>query len=70
MFWVLKRIVSMRQFFWASKTYVLSEGKENIHNFTLKNLQDNGQFEQQKSYLISWGSGPVPLLDHPEGSIP
>ena len=36
MLWILKRTVSMRQFFWAPKTYVKIEGKENIYNFTLK----------------------------------
>ena len=36
MLWVLKRAVSMRQFFWAPKTYVKIDGKENIYNFTLK----------------------------------
>ena len=36
MLWVLKRILSMRQFFWAPKTYALKYGQENIYNFTLK----------------------------------
>ena len=31
-----QRTVSMRRFFWAPKTYVKTDGKENIHNFTLK----------------------------------
>ena len=35
MLWVLKRIVSMRQFFWAPKTYVKTDQKENIYIFTL-----------------------------------
>ena len=35
---VLKRTVSMRRFFWASKTYVKTDGQENIYNFTLKNF--------------------------------
>ena len=30
MLWVLKRTVSMRQFFWAPKTYVQTDGLENI----------------------------------------
>ena len=38
MLWVLKRIVSMRRFFWAPKTYALNHGLENIYNFTLKNF--------------------------------
>ena len=37
MLWVLKRTVSMRRFFWAPKTYVKTEGQENIFTFTLKN---------------------------------
>ena len=36
MLWVLKRTVSMRQFFYAPKTYAKNYGLENIHNFTLK----------------------------------
>ena len=36
MLWVLKRTVSLRRFFWAPKTYVNTDGKENIYNFTLK----------------------------------
>ena len=36
MLWVLKRTVSMSQFFWAHKIYVKIDGKENINNFTLK----------------------------------
>ena len=39
MLWVLKRTVSMRRFFWAPKTYVQSDGFENIYNFTLKNFE-------------------------------
>ena len=35
MLWVLKRTVSMRQFFWAPKTYAKNYGLENIYNFTL-----------------------------------
>ena len=38
MLWVLKRTVSMRQFFWAPKTYVKNDGKENNYNFTQKIL--------------------------------
>ena len=37
MLWVLKRTISMKQFFWASKTNVKTDGKENIHNFMLEN---------------------------------
>ena len=36
MLWVLKRTVSIRRFFWASKTYVQTDGLEYIYNFTLK----------------------------------
>ena len=36
MLWVLKRTVSMRRFFWAPKTYVQTDGLENIYNFKLK----------------------------------
>ena len=36
MLWVLKRTVSMRQFFWAPKTYDKTDGLENIYEFTLK----------------------------------
>ena len=32
MLWVLKRTVSMRRFFWAPKTYVQTDGLENINN--------------------------------------
>ena len=35
MLWVLKRTVSMRQLFWAPKTYAKIYGYENIYNFTL-----------------------------------
>ena len=35
---VLKRTVSIRRFFWAPKTYVKTDGSENIYNFTLKNF--------------------------------
>ena len=38
MLWVLKRTVSMGQFFWASKTYVKTDELENIYNFSLKLL--------------------------------
>ena len=37
MLWVLKRIVSMRWFFWAPKTYVKIDGQENIYNLRVKN---------------------------------
>ena len=36
MLWVLKRTISMRQFFWAPKTYVKTNGLENIYTFTIK----------------------------------
>ena len=36
MLWVLKRGVSMRRFFWAPKTYITTDGQENINIFTLK----------------------------------
>ena len=35
MLWVLKITVSIRQLFWAPKTYVTTNGYENISNFTL-----------------------------------
>ena len=35
---VLKRTVSMRRFFRASKTYVKTDGQKIIFNFTLKNF--------------------------------
>ena len=38
MLWVFKRTVSMRRFFWAPKTYVKTDGRENINNFTPKNF--------------------------------
>ena len=38
MLWVLKITVSKRRFFWAPKTYVKTDGKENNNNFTLKNF--------------------------------
>ena len=38
MFCLLKRTVSMRQFFWAPKTYVKTDGKKNIHNLMLKSF--------------------------------
>ena len=38
MLWVLKRTISMRRFFRAPKTYVQTDGLENIYNFTLKNF--------------------------------
>ena len=36
MLWLLKRTVSMRQFFWVPNTYVNTDGQENIHSFTKK----------------------------------
>ena len=36
MLWVLKRTVSMRRFCWAPKTYVQTDGLENIYIFNLK----------------------------------
>ena len=36
MLWVLKRNISMRRFFWAPKTHVKTDGKDNIYKFTLK----------------------------------
>ena len=36
MLWVLKKIVSMRQFSWVPKNYVKTDWLENIYNFTLK----------------------------------
>ena len=43
MFWVLKRTVSMRRFFWATNTNVRIDGQEIVLNFTLKHfwLGDN-----------------------------
>ena len=38
MLWVLKRTISMRRFFWAPKTYVETDGLENIYNITIKNF--------------------------------
>ena len=38
MLWVLKRTVSMRRFFWAPKTFVQIDGKENIYNFAHKDF--------------------------------
>ena len=38
MLWLLKRMVSRRRFFWEHKTHVFSDGLENNHNFTLKNV--------------------------------
>ena len=38
MLWVLKRTVTMRRFFWAPKTYVQTDGFDNIYNFTLKSF--------------------------------
>ena len=38
MLWVLKRTVSMKRFLWAPKTYVKTDGKDNIYNFMLKIL--------------------------------
>ena len=35
MLWVLKRTVSRRRFFWSPKTYVKTDGWENIYSFTL-----------------------------------
>ena len=35
MLWVLKRTVSLRRFFWAPKTYVKTDGQENIYIFKL-----------------------------------
>ena len=36
MLWILKRTVSMRQFFLAPKTYVKNDRLENIYNFYAK----------------------------------
>ena len=38
MLWVLKNTVSMRRFFWATKTYVQTDGLESFYNFKLKNF--------------------------------
>ena len=38
MLWVLKRTVSMRRFFRAHKTYIITDGEENFDNFMLKTL--------------------------------
>ena len=38
MLWVLKRTIFMRRFFRTPKTYVKTDGLENIDNFTLKNF--------------------------------
>ena len=35
MLWVLKRTISIRRFFWASKTYAKNYGQENIYYFSL-----------------------------------
>ena len=40
MLWVLKRTVSFWRFFKVSKTYVKTDGYENIYNFTLKIFVD------------------------------
>ena len=37
MLWVLKRAISLRRLFWEPKTYVETDGEENIHTFELKN---------------------------------
>ena len=49
---VLKRTVSMRWFFWAPKTYVKTDGLENIYNFTLKNFVDLNL--SIYNFLIGW----------------
>ena len=36
MLWVPERTVSMRRFFWAPKTYVQTDGLENIYNLRPK----------------------------------
>ena len=36
MLWVLKRTISMGQFFWAPKTFGQIDGSENISNIMLK----------------------------------
>ena len=36
MFWVLKKILSTRPFFWAPKTFIETDEKENKYNFMLK----------------------------------
>ena len=51
MLWVLKRIVSLRRFFWAHKTYVQTDGLEYFYNFTLKFV----------FYLNLWGLNSQPL---------
>ena len=38
MLWVLKRTLSLRRFFLAPKTYVQTDGLENIYKFTLNNV--------------------------------
>ena len=38
MLWVLKRTVSIRRFFWAPKTYIQTDGLENIKKFMLKKI--------------------------------
>ena len=38
MLWLLKRTISMRQFFFSTKTYVKTDRYENIYNVTLKSF--------------------------------
>ena len=58
MLWVLKRTVPMRWFFLVTKTYVKTNGKENINNFALKNFvylnlcEWDGSLEHPKHHLL------------------
>ena len=42
--WVNKRIVFMRRFFCAPITNVQTDGRENIHNFTLNYFRLSARF--------------------------
>ena len=61
MLWVLKRTVSMRQFFLAPKMYVKIDGSENIHNFTLKIFVYLILQQTTYSRYLSWFSRKIRL---------
>ena len=54
MLWVLKRTFSMRQFFWAPKTYAKTDELENIYTFTLKIFAYINQCDDDDDDVNSW----------------
>ena len=51
--WINKRTISMRRFFWTTKTYVKTHGQEIIKNFRLKYVSNPMSGLHQNFFLIS-----------------